>query len=61
MAAKKCVNSDLVSVERVVNRWIVDYNLSLALELFKKQQFEDFNEVRNVLSGRWLILDHAVD
>ncbi|XP_004067316.1 telomeric repeat-binding factor 2 isoform X1 [Oryzias latipes] len=50
MAAKKCVNSDLVSVERVVNRWIVDYNLSLALELFKKQQFEDFNEVRNVLS-----------
>ncbi|RVE74724.1 hypothetical protein OJAV_G00024700 [Oryzias javanicus] len=51
MAAKKCVNSDIASVERVVNRWIVDYNLSLALELFKKQQFKDFNEVRDVLSA----------
>ncbi|XP_024151120.1 telomeric repeat binding factor a isoform X3 [Oryzias melastigma] len=51
MAAKQCASSDIASVERVVNRWIVDYNLSLALELFKKQQFKDFNEVRDVLSA----------
>ncbi|XP_061621795.1 telomeric repeat binding factor a [Phyllopteryx taeniolatus] len=37
--------------ESFINRWIVDYYISLALELFQKDQYEDFCEVRDVISS----------
>ncbi|XP_034044186.1 telomeric repeat binding factor a [Thalassophryne amazonica] len=41
---------DLLQTERVVNRWIVDYYLSLAFDLFKKKQYLQFCEIRDVLN-----------
>ncbi|XP_077419347.1 telomeric repeat binding factor a [Vanacampus margaritifer] len=37
--------------EPTVNRWIMDYYMSLALELFKKDQYQDFCDVANVISS----------
>uniref|UniRef100_A0A3P9BTM2 Telomeric repeat-binding factor 2 n=1 Tax=Maylandia zebra TaxID=106582 RepID=A0A3P9BTM2_9CICH len=37
--------------ESVVNRWVVDYYLFLALELFKKEQYEDFCAITDVLDS----------
>uniref|UniRef100_A0A8C4NZZ0 Uncharacterized protein n=1 Tax=Dicentrarchus labrax TaxID=13489 RepID=A0A8C4NZZ0_DICLA len=45
------VNSNQTDVEYVVNRWVVDYYLCLALELFQKQQYEDFRGIRDVLNS----------
>ncbi|XP_047436842.1 telomeric repeat binding factor a isoform X2 [Mugil cephalus] len=49
MAAKGPLLSQHRNVESVVNRWLVDYYLSLALELFEKRQYADFLGVRDVL------------
>uniref|UniRef100_A0A667X885 Uncharacterized protein n=1 Tax=Myripristis murdjan TaxID=586833 RepID=A0A667X885_9TELE len=35
--------------ESIVNRWIVDYYLFLAIELFKNEQYSDFCGVRDIL------------
>nr|XP_061820352.1 telomeric repeat-binding factor 2-like isoform X2 [Nerophis lumbriciformis] len=35
--------------ESIVNRWIVDYYVSLAMETFRSDQYEDFCEIRNVI------------
>ncbi|XP_061734819.1 telomeric repeat binding factor a isoform X2 [Nerophis ophidion] len=35
--------------ESIVNRWIVDYYVSLAIETFRSDQYEDFCEIRNVI------------
>lgn len=52
MAAKENVNSRQFDTESVVNRWIVDYYLFLALELFKKEQYEDFCAITDVLDSK---------
>uniref|UniRef100_A0AAZ1WY28 Uncharacterized protein n=1 Tax=Oreochromis aureus TaxID=47969 RepID=A0AAZ1WY28_OREAU len=51
MAAKENVNSRQFDTESVVNRWVVDYYLFLALELFKKEQYEDFCAITDVLDS----------
>ncbi|CAK6967278.1 telomeric repeat binding factor a [Scomber scombrus] len=52
MAATETVNSVLRSdVESIVNRWLVDYYLFLATELFKNEEYSDFCEIRDVLQS----------
>ncbi|KAM9860450.1 telomeric repeat binding factor a isoform 2-T2 [Aulostomus maculatus] len=50
MAAKENLK-DLTDVESVVNRWVVDYYLSLALDLFKNNQYSEFCEIRDILAS----------
>lgn len=50
MATQQIVNSNQSEVESLVNRWVVDYYLSLALELLEKRQFADFCDIRDVLA-----------
>ncbi|XP_010900178.4 telomeric repeat binding factor a [Esox lucius] len=38
-------------VESVVNRWILDYYISLALDTFRNEQYTDFCEIRDVLQS----------
>lgn len=52
MAAKENVNSRQFDTESVVNRWVVDYYLFLALELFKKEQYGDFCAITDVLDSK---------
>uniref|UniRef100_A0A3Q0T0B4 Uncharacterized protein n=1 Tax=Amphilophus citrinellus TaxID=61819 RepID=A0A3Q0T0B4_AMPCI len=49
MAAKENVNS--LQTESVVNRWLLDYYLFLALEFFRKEQYEDCCAITNVLDS----------
>lgn len=56
MAAKESVNNDLINVERVVNRWIVNYYLSLGVEFFKNEQYTDFSDISKVLDGKLIYL-----
>uniref|UniRef100_A0A673BU00 Uncharacterized protein n=1 Tax=Sphaeramia orbicularis TaxID=375764 RepID=A0A673BU00_9TELE len=49
MASKETINNPRTHVESVVNRWLVDYYLSLAIEFFKNEQYSDFCAVRDVL------------
>ncbi|XP_032416363.1 telomeric repeat binding factor a [Xiphophorus hellerii] len=51
MAAKESVNIDQVEVEKVVNRWLVEYYFSLMVEFFKNQQYADFCASREVVDG----------
>nr|ACI69698.1 Telomeric repeat-binding factor 2 [Salmo salar] len=36
-------------VECVVNRWTVDYYISVALEAFRNEQYPDFCQIRDIL------------
>uniref|UniRef100_A0A8C7IJ35 Palmitoyltransferase ZDHHC7-like n=1 Tax=Oncorhynchus kisutch TaxID=8019 RepID=A0A8C7IJ35_ONCKI len=38
-----------LDVECVVNRWIVDYYISVAFEAFRNEQDSDFCEIRDIL------------
>lgn len=49
MAANESINIDQGEVEKVVNRWLVDYYFSLAVEFFRNQQHRDFCAIRDVL------------
>ncbi|KAJ7999393.1 hypothetical protein DPEC_G00193940 [Dallia pectoralis] len=52
MAAKDNMDPSLEPVsdlERVVNRWILDYYIFLAVDNFKNEQYRDFCEIRDVL------------
>ncbi|XP_029904316.1 telomeric repeat binding factor a isoform X2 [Myripristis murdjan] len=53
MAANEVVgkngNKQPTHDESIVNRWIVDYYLFLAIELFKNEQYSDFCGVRDIL------------
>ncbi|XP_054892761.1 telomeric repeat binding factor a isoform X1 [Poeciliopsis prolifica] len=49
MDATERVNIDQVQVEKVVNRWLVEYYFSLTVEFFKNQQYADFCAIRDVL------------
>lgn len=53
MAAKEIVNSSTNEVEPVVNRWLMDYYFSLALEFFHKEQYADFLGIRHVLDSEY--------
>lgn len=43
--------TELVNSQPLVNRWLVDYYLSLALEFFQKQQYADFRAIRRLLES----------
>ena len=58
MAANESVNSQPKEVETIVNRWLVDYYVSLALELFEKELYADFSEVRTVIDSKWQTAAH---
>ncbi|XP_036950202.1 telomeric repeat binding factor a isoform X2 [Acanthopagrus latus] len=58
MAANESVNSQPTDVETIVNRWLVDYYVSLALELFQKELYEDFRDIRAVIES---VLDLPVE
>lgn len=49
MAAKETINNPQTQVESIVNRWLVDYYVSLAIEFFKNEQYSDFCAIRDVL------------
>ncbi|XP_030578992.1 telomeric repeat-binding factor 2-like isoform X1 [Archocentrus centrarchus] len=49
MAAKEIVNS--LQTESVVNRWLLDYYLFLALDFFRKEQYEDCCAITKVLDS----------
>ncbi|XP_023267733.1 telomeric repeat-binding factor 2 isoform X2 [Seriola lalandi dorsalis] len=51
MAAKETIHSHQTVVEGIVNRWLVDYYLFLALESFKNEQYADFCGIRRVLNS----------
>lgn len=53
MAANESINMDQVEVEKVVNRWLVDYYFSLAVEFFRHQQHRDFCAIRDVLDSKY--------
>ncbi|XP_070817364.1 telomeric repeat binding factor a [Chaetodon trifascialis] len=50
MAARETVNSSQTDVDSIVNRWVVDYYLSLALRFFQNEQYADFDAITNVLN-----------
>ncbi|XP_077480025.1 telomeric repeat binding factor a isoform X2 [Stigmatopora argus] len=43
-------NDQRTETEPIVNRWLVDYYISLAWELFQKDQYDEFCEVRDLIS-----------
>ncbi|XP_030270025.1 telomeric repeat binding factor a isoform X2 [Sparus aurata] len=51
MAANESVNSQPTELEAIVNRWLVDYYVSLAQELFEKELYADFIDVRTVIDS----------
>ncbi|XP_041639327.1 telomeric repeat binding factor a isoform X2 [Cheilinus undulatus] len=51
MAAKETVKSPQKEVEAIVNRWLVEYYYSCLIELFKKDQYDDFCGVRCIVEG----------
>lgn len=51
MAAKELVYS-FQEVESTVNRFTLDYYMSLALELFKNEQYDDFCGIRDVIESK---------
>ncbi|XP_008403948.1 telomeric repeat binding factor a [Poecilia reticulata] len=51
MAANESVNIGQVKVQKVVNRWLVEYYFSLTVEFFKNQQYADFCAIRDVLDA----------
>ncbi|XP_071756131.1 telomeric repeat binding factor a isoform X2 [Centroberyx gerrardi] len=48
IVAKK-TNNQQPSVQSIVNRWLVDYYVFLAIKLFKNEQYSDFCGIRDVL------------
>lgn len=52
MAEKENVNRRPNHYEHVVNRWFMDYCFHLAAEFFQKRKYEDFEEIRNVLTSK---------
>ncbi|XP_060924395.1 telomeric repeat binding factor a [Limanda limanda] len=51
MAAKATVDGVLPEEEGIVNRWIVDYYLSLALQAFDREQFSDLCSIKHVVDS----------
>ncbi|XP_030580835.1 telomeric repeat-binding factor 2-like [Archocentrus centrarchus] len=51
MASKETVNGHQTDIESIVNRWLVEYYLFLVLEFYKKEQYEDFCAIRDVLES----------
>nr|XP_019935602.1 PREDICTED: uncharacterized protein LOC109625035 isoform X2 [Paralichthys olivaceus] len=51
MAAKRSTDGVRTEVESIVNRWIVDYYLSLALQAFDQEQLRDFCSIKHVLDN----------
>ena len=39
------------SLESIVNRWLVDYYVFLAIKFFKNKQYSDFCGIRDVLDS----------
>ncbi|XP_008287111.1 telomeric repeat binding factor a isoform X2 [Stegastes partitus] len=58
MAAKDAVNNDKSDVESIVNRWLVDYYVFRAMDMFKKEDYEGFCGVRDVLKS---VLERPVE
>lgn len=53
MAAKEVVISRQSDIERVVNRWLLDYYFSLGLQFFQRDQREDFLDIVHVFEGMY--------
>lgn len=53
MAERENVNRRPNHCEPVVNRWFMDYCFHLAAEFFQKRKYEDFEEIRNVLTSKY--------
>ncbi|XP_040891421.1 telomeric repeat-binding factor 2-like [Toxotes jaculatrix] len=51
MAATETVNSQQTDYESIVNRWLVDYYFFLAVDAFKKERYDDFCGIRDVLNS----------
>ncbi|TNM90686.1 hypothetical protein fugu_002975 [Takifugu bimaculatus] len=51
MAAKEVIISRQSDIERVVNRWLLDYYFSLGLQFFQRDQREDFLDIVHVFEG----------
>ncbi|XP_012723422.2 telomeric repeat binding factor a isoform X2 [Fundulus heteroclitus] len=51
MAAKGSRNINQGAIEKVVNRWLVDYYFSLAVEFFRNHQRDDFCAIRELLDA----------
>ncbi|XP_035010988.1 telomeric repeat binding factor a isoform X2 [Hippoglossus stenolepis] len=51
MAAKATADGVRTEEESIVNRWIVDYYLSLALQAFDQEQLTDFCSIKHVLDS----------
>uniref|UniRef100_A0A8C6SGD1 Uncharacterized protein n=1 Tax=Neogobius melanostomus TaxID=47308 RepID=A0A8C6SGD1_9GOBI len=47
MASSETVNIQQADV--VINRWLVDYYLVLAIDMLERKQYNDFCAIRNVL------------
>uniref|UniRef100_A0A3Q3MRA8 Telomere repeat-binding factor dimerisation domain-containing protein n=1 Tax=Mastacembelus armatus TaxID=205130 RepID=A0A3Q3MRA8_9TELE len=55
MAATETVNNVPTDVESIVNRWVVDYYMFVAVEFFKNARYEDFCAIRDVLNSALLL------
>ncbi|XP_060897028.1 LOW QUALITY PROTEIN: telomeric repeat binding factor a [Labrus mixtus] len=51
MAAKETVNTPKNEVEFIINRWLVDYYYCCLLEVFKKDHYDDFCDIRGVVES----------
>uniref|UniRef100_UPI0037E7707E telomeric repeat binding factor a n=1 Tax=Semicossyphus pulcher TaxID=241346 RepID=UPI0037E7707E len=51
MAAKETVNNLQNENESIVNRWLVDYYYCCFLDMFKKDQYNDFCAIRGVVEN----------
>ncbi|KAM4596128.1 uncharacterized protein V3H82_013807 isoform 2-T2 [Fundulus diaphanus] len=51
MAAKGSRNINQSAIEKVVNRWLVDYYFSLAVEFFRNHQHADFCAIEELLDA----------
>ncbi|XP_015233712.1 PREDICTED: telomeric repeat-binding factor 2 [Cyprinodon variegatus] len=51
MAENESININNLELQKIVNRWIVDYYFSVAVEFFKNHQYADFCGVRTILDN----------
>ncbi|CAB1418047.1 unnamed protein product [Pleuronectes platessa] len=58
MAAKAAADGVRTEEESIVNRWIVDYYLSLALQAFDREQFTDLCSIKHVVDS---VLDRTLE
>lgn len=46
-------NDETVDLERMVNRWSLDYYLFSALQAFRDGRYDDFCQIRDIIQSKF--------